>query len=122
MRSKPALIIAAIIAIADIVVPVTFLAIANSSNSTGDTVIAPGPFPSTGPTITVGPTPTTSDITLSSFVGMTEEQGKLQAATDGYTTRVIIRDGTSYPVTADYSENRLNFIIQNGKITGVQQG
>ena len=38
------------------------------------------------------------------------------------TTRVVSRDGQDYPVTMDFSPNRVNLTIENGVVTNVSVG
>ena len=60
--------------------------------------------------------------TPSSFVGLTEEEANAKAIKADLPHRVINRDGQSLPVTRDYRPERLNFTIENGKVTAVTNG
>jgi len=60
--------------------------------------------------------------TPSSFIGLTEEQASAKATKADLPHRVIMRDGQSLPVTRDYRPERLNFTIENGKVTAVTNG
>ena len=60
--------------------------------------------------------------TPSSFVGLTLEEAEAKATKADLPHRVIKRDGQSLPVTRDYRPERLNFTVENGKVTEVTNG
>lgn len=54
------------------------------------------------------------------FLGLSESDAVSKAKKDGRAYRVIARDGKSFPVTDDYSQHRLNFTVNDGKVTKVE--
>ena len=56
------------------------------------------------------------------YVGLTEQEASAKAKDAGFTSRVIMRDGQSVPATMDYNPDRLNFVIESGKVTLVTTG
>lgn len=56
------------------------------------------------------------------LVGLSEEEAMKVAQENGWTTRVRVRDGQSFPLTMDYSDTRVNFTIVKGFVTAVDIG
>ncbi len=56
------------------------------------------------------------------FIGLSMEDAKALAKERGQAHRVISIEGNFRPVTADYRPDRLNFEIENGKVTVVKRG
>lgn len=54
---------------------------------------------------------------MQTYVGLTEEQGIERAEDGGLVHRVVERDGESYMVTQDFSNDRVNFTIADDHIT-----
>lgn len=78
---------------------------------------------SPAPSQPVEENPQSGDIpTPSSFIGLTEEEAAAKATKADLPSRVIKRDGQSLPVTRDYRPERLNFTVENGKVTHVSNG
>jgi hypothetical protein len=68
-------------------------------------------------------TPQSGEIpTPSSFIGLTEGEAAAKATKADLPHRVVQRDGQSLPVTRDYRPERLNFTIENDKVTAVTNG
>ena len=51
------------------------------------------------------------------YIGLTEEQALAKAEAAHVPARIVSRDGTEYPMTMDFSEGRLSFWIEAGKVT-----
>lgn len=56
------------------------------------------------------------------YLKKTEEEATKLAESKGFTVRIIERDGKSMMVPMDYSNNRINFAIVNGKVADVSGG
>lgn len=56
------------------------------------------------------------------MIGMTEAEAIAAAKRLGRSYRIVSRDGEMFPVTMDYSEERLNFTIVRGRVTKVENG
>lgn len=50
------------------------------------------------------------------YVGLEEREAEAQAVLDGLMVRITGRDGEYFPVTADLRSNRVNFVIDQGKV------
>lgn len=55
------------------------------------------------------------------YVGMTEEDALRCAKENNKTARVIERDGDAVPSTMDLRAGRLNFSVEDGIVTGVEE-
>jgi len=55
-------------------------------------------------------------------VGMNEEAGTALLTSHNIAVRIATRDGISYPLTADYSEARVNLTITKSVITAYEVG
>lgn len=53
------------------------------------------------------------------YIGLKEDEALEQAEEDGKSARVVERDGESLTVTMDLRQGRLNFTVEDGKVTGV---
>jgi hypothetical protein len=51
------------------------------------------------------------------FVGLTEDEAIEAAASRGWTIRVLARDGESGIRTDDYQPERVNLVIEDGRVT-----
>lgn len=51
-----------------------------------------------------------------SYVGLKEEEAISKIKKENRTHRIVARDGVSFPVTMDFSKDRLNFVIDGGII------
>jgi DNA polymerase II large subunit len=65
---------------------------------------------------------TTSDTSAKSYVGLTEKEAVAKAKSEGRQWRVLRRDDESFPATQDFVESRINFEIDNGKVTKATYG
>lgn len=54
--------------------------------------------------------------------GLTEGEAVKKAVANKLSSRVVARDGEEYPVTTDYSFNRINLRITKGLVVGCTQG
>ena len=52
-------------------------------------------------------------ITEKDYVGKTLEEAEKKAKNDGFTTRVVEKDGQQYMVTMEYRTDRINFRVRN---------
>lgn len=59
---------------------------------------------------------------VESFVGLSLEEAQILAEKKGLKHRVISVDGEPRPVTADFLPDRVNFEVEKGKVTKVNQG
>ena len=66
--------------------------------------------------------PPTPDSSPQSLIGLSEAEAAHRAGLMGLSYRVVKRDGSSYPVTMDYNESRLNFTISRGRVIAVTRG
>ena len=57
-----------------------------------------------------------------SYIGMTLADGSARAEKAGIRWRVVEEDGQARPVTKDYRPDRLNFVVEKGKIIRVNKG
>jgi hypothetical protein len=62
------------------------------------------------------------DVADTGYLGMTPEEATAAAEADGRAARVIMLDGEGMAVTADFIEDRLNFTVRDGVVTGVTLG
>lgn len=76
---------------------------------------SPAPDPEETDTASAVPTP-------DSFIGLTLGEAEAKAKKADLPHRVVKRDGESLPVTRDYRPERLNFTVENGKVTAVTNG
>ena len=51
------------------------------------------------------------------IVGLTPDEAEAAAADQGWTVRVVAQDGERFIVTEDYNTNRVNLVVQDGKVT-----
>ena len=51
------------------------------------------------------------------YIGLSEEDALAKATREELAHRVVVREGESLPVTMDLREDRINFEIENGKVT-----
>jgi hypothetical protein len=51
------------------------------------------------------------------IVGLTPDEAEAAAADQGWTIRVVAQDGERFIVTEDYNTNRVNLVVQDGKVT-----
>lgn len=56
-------------------------------------------------------------ITADTYIGLTEEEAVARAEKVNVTFRIVRRDGESFPITMDYSADRMNFEIDDGRVT-----
>ena len=68
------------------------------------------------------PVQITPDLTTDDFIGLTEAEAKAVADENIIVWRTVRVDGERFAVTTDHSPSRLNFEIDNGKITVVTLG
>lgn len=57
-----------------------------------------------------------------SLLGLAETDAVRQATANGWTVRIVARDGESFPVTEDYSPTRVNLTVASGEVTAVSVG
>ncbi|MDA7514508.1 hypothetical protein N8513_00755 [bacterium] len=63
-----------------------------------------------------------SELPSGGYVGMEKKRAIQRAQKSGNRFRIIEEDGKRMRVTKDYRPERLNFTIQSGKVTRVNQG
>jgi hypothetical protein len=63
-----------------------------------------------------------SDSSASAYVGLTKKAAITKADAAGTTWRITREDDESFPVTLDYNPERLNFEIDDGKVTQATYG
>jgi hypothetical protein len=63
-----------------------------------------------------------SDASASAYVWLTKKAATTKADAAGTTWRITREDGESFPVTLDYNPERLNFEIDDGKVTQATYG
>ena len=51
------------------------------------------------------------------FVGLTTDEAEAEAADRGWTVRVVAEDGERFMVTEDYNPDRVNLVVEQGKVT-----
>jgi hypothetical protein len=69
--------------------------------------------------VTTRPEPKVNDYRdPQSYVGLTEAEAIERAQAGGLVHRVIRRDGSRPPSTDGYNTNRVNFTIDNSKVSG----
>jgi len=56
------------------------------------------------------------------LVGLTEDEARRLAEEQGWTARVVERDGEQFPVTEDHNPRRVNLVVQEGTVTTVTVG
>lgn len=68
------------------------------------------------------PPPLIDEETAATLVGLSEEDAASNAEANGWIVRIAERDGEKFPLTADYVENRVNLVVENGIVIGVTVG
>ena len=63
-----------------------------------------------------------SDAGASAYVGLTKQAATAKADAAGTTWRITREDDESFPVTLDFDPERLNFEIDDGKVTQATYG
>jgi len=56
------------------------------------------------------------------YIGLTKEAALTKAKALGVRARIVEEDGKSFPVTKDYRPERVNFTINDGKVTKLHKG
>ncbi len=56
------------------------------------------------------------------FVGLTTAEAESEATDRGWTTRVVAEDGEGFMVTEDYSEERVNLVVEDGIVLAAARG
>jgi hypothetical protein len=56
------------------------------------------------------------------YIGLILEEAQEVAKVNGFSTRIVEKDGTALFVTMDLRNNRLNFRVRDNKITDVYPG
>jgi hypothetical protein len=64
----------------------------------------------------------TTDPKYAAYIGLTADAAMAKATADSVTSRVIEIDGVPQPATMDYNPERLNFTVNNNKVTRVTTG
>jgi len=59
---------------------------------------------------------------MDKFIGLTEAQANTLAQENGYTTRVMSRNGERFCGTADMQMRRVNLTIENDLVTAAKVG
>ena len=59
---------------------------------------------------------------LDSYIGLTVAEAGARAEGAGLKWRVIMEDGQGKPTTRDYRKDRVNFTVEKGKVTAVENG
>jgi hypothetical protein len=65
---------------------------------------------------------TTSDTSAQSYVGLTKREAILKADSTNTPWRITREDKETFLVTQDFVENRINFEIDDGKVTKATNG
>ena len=65
---------------------------------------------------------TTSDTSAQSYVGLTKKEAIAKAEASDTPWRILREDKETFMATQDYLENRVNFEIDNGKVTKATNG
>ena len=79
----------------------------------------PVPLPDETDGGSVEPVPT---IATSAPIGLSELEAIKLIESEGFTARVIARDGESLPATKDYRLDRVNISIENGVVVSAELG
>ena len=53
------------------------------------------------------------------LIGKSEQEARTLAEANAYDFRISQKDGENYMLTADYKQNRINAIIEDGKVTKI---
>lgn len=61
-------------------------------------------------------------VNASHYVGVSLEKAQMIASQNGYTTRIVEKDGQGFMVTEDLKNNRLNLRVRNNIVTDVYPG
>jgi hypothetical protein len=56
------------------------------------------------------------------FVGLTTDEAEAEAASRGWTVRVVAQDGERFMVTEDYNTDRVDLVVEAGKVTAAARG
>ena len=65
---------------------------------------------------------TSSDSSAQSYVGLTKKEAIAKAEASDTQWRILREDKESFPATQDFVEDRINFEIDNGKVTKATYG
>ncbi len=95
--------------------------LAACGSSSPNTAATPPADATTTTSTTTGPAVTTP-AALQDYVGLTVAEAEARAKTEDRVTRVVQEDGEQFPATADFVPTRLNFVVENGKVTSVSTG
>src|SRR5690242_14696288 len=85
----------------------------------------PASAPSTGaPTTRAATSSSTipSDPKFAAYIGLTADAATAKAKADGRAARVVEKDGVPLPASLDYNPERLNFTVNDNKVTKVTTG
>lgn len=63
-----------------------------------------------------------NDTSPSSYVGLTKKAAIAEAEADDVPWRILREDGEQFPATMDYNPERINFEIDDGKVTKATNG
>ena len=59
---------------------------------------------------------------LSRYIGRSIDSAIALAKAEGLSWRITGRDGISFPMTMDYSRNRLNFVLKKNRVVQCTRG
>jgi hypothetical protein len=89
----------------------------------GGGVVRPLPAPVPLPAQPAPPVePAVSDADAAALVGLGEAEATKVAESNGWTVRVVARDGESFAVTDDYRLDRVNLTIEDGAVSAATVG
>jgi hypothetical protein len=71
---------------------------------------------------TTSSTATNQNDEFPEYIGLSVEDATAKAESDGRPARVVEVDGEPQAVTMDFIEERLNFVVVDGKVTAVTTG
>ncbi len=66
------------------------------------------------------PAPVDQAVAADALAGLSEKEAEVVANKNGWTLRVVTRDGESFSATADYSPARVNVAVDGGNVTAVE--
>lgn len=98
-----------------------------AQGSPSPSLVSPAPAPTVAPeagddSLSGAPAPTAAQEVAGRAVGLTEDAAAALARSQGVQTRVVSRDGTDLPATADYRTDRVDLWVVGGLVTAARVG
>jgi hypothetical protein len=87
-----------------------------------DAVVTTETVPIRGGDVPPRPSQPLDENTAQQLLGLPESEATKVAMENGWVVRIAARDGEFFMLTEDYSENRVNLSVKNGKVIAITIG